>query len=681
LCNSQVLIEINSQMKVTALFFAKAKLSLTAPTLIAAFWLIVVVLMSFTVVWQQVELKLLDRLMVLTAPNKSNYPITIVGIDAESFAKLGLQWPWPRSLHADLLDRLSADGAAVVAFDVLFSEPSGRGPEDDQLFAQSIKRSGHVVLAADRIYRETGATSEWQRLDPLPLFLQAGAQIGLATVPLDQDLVVRQVPDSSEALWRTTVLRLIQEHPELAPNLSSEAGSYIRYVGSDHTFPYVSYHEIVQPDGSLPTGYFKDQVVLIGLAARASPNAQSAQADLFHTPFLANTGGLMPGAEVHANLVETALARNAIKRLPDVALLLLVSMTVATSAWVMRNWRPVRSALASVFLMLVIVGGAWASLQRLNLWVPSVAMLAAVLLIYLSLGGRSYMIELARRAEITRAFSLYVTPQVVAYMIAHPEQMKLGGERRNITLMFTDLAGFTSISEAHSAERVTYLLNRHFTDMTDIVLEHHGTVVTFIGDAIMAMWGAPLVDDEQAYRAVSSAIAMQKCMSLMRESFAKEGLPPIHMRVGIHSGSAVVGNLGSAKRFDYTAIGDDVNLAARLEGTNKVYGTNILVSLDTVMLIGGRIPFRPVDRVIVKGKSQAIEVFTPCEDAQVIELTERGIDFFRSQQWDAAQAVLDELNALVPGDEIVKLYRKRIDEFRSAPPGENWTGAISLDKM
>jgi adenylate cyclase len=367
--------------------------------------------------------------------------------------------------------------------------------------------------------------------------------------------------------------------------------------------------------------------------------------------------------------------------LPDVAVLLLVSMTVATSAWVMRNWRPVRSALASVFLMLVIVGGAWASLQRLNLWVPSVAMLAVVLLIYLSLGGRSYMIELARRAEITRAFSLYVTPQVVAYMIAHPEQMKLGGERRNVTLMFTDLAGFTSISEAHSAERVTYLLNRHFTDMTDIVLEHHGTVVTFIGDAIMAMWGAPLVDDEQAYRAVSSAIAMQKCMSLMRESFAKEGLPPIHMRVGIHSGSAVVGNLGSAKRFDYTAIGDDVNLAARLEGTNKVYGTNILVSLDTVKLIGGRIPFRPVDRVIVKGKSQAIEVFTPCEDAQVIELTERGIELFRSQQWDAAQAVLDELNALVPGDEIAELYRKRLGEFRSAPPGENWTGEISLDKM
>lgn len=673
--------ESNPQMKVIALFFAKVKRWFTAPTLIALFWLSMAVLTLFTPAFKQVELKMLDRLLVVTAPNKSNYPITIVGIDADSFAKLGLQWPWPRSLHADLLDRLMADGASVVAFDVLFSEPSGRGPEDDQRFAQAIQSSGNVVLAADRVYRETSTTSEWQRLDPLRLFLQAGAQIGLATVPLDQDLVVRQVPDSSEALWRTTVLRLIREHPELSPNLSSEPGSYVRYVGGDHTFPYVSYHEIVQPDGTFPQGYFKDQVVLIGLAARASLNAQSAQADLFHTPFLAHTGGLMPGVEVHANLIETALARNAITRLPDTALLLLMGMVVGASVLAMRNWRPIRGALNGGFLLVLIVGGAWTSLQRFNLWVPSVAMLAVVALIYLSLGGRSYMIELARRAEITRAFSLYVTPQVVAYMIAHPDQMKLGGERRSVTLMFTDLAGFTSISEAHSAERVTFLLNRHFTEMTDIVLEHHGTVVTFIGDAIMAMWGAPLVDDEQAFRAVSSAIAMQKGMHSMRESFAKEGLPPIHMRVGIHTGSAVVGNLGSAKRFDYTAIGDDVNLAARLEGTNKLYGTDILVSLDTVKQVDGRIRFRLVDRVIVKGKSQAIEVFTPCENEQVIDLTARGVESFRGQRWDEAQALMDELNALLPGDKIAGIYLLRIKEFRSAPPGENWAGAISLDKM
>jgi adenylate cyclase len=321
------------------------------------------------------------------------------------------------------------------------------------------------------------------------------------------------------------------------------------------------------------------------------------------------------------------------------------------------------------------------TLLKFNLWIPSASMLALVPLMYISLGGRSYLIELARRNEITRAFSLYVTPQVVAHMIAHPEQMKLGGERRNITIMFTDLAGFTSISEAYSAERVTYLLNRHFTDMTDIVLAHHGTVVSFIGDAIMAFWGAPMEDEEQAHRAVAAAIAMQESMHTMRADFEKEGLPPIHMRVGIHSGSAVVGNLGSAKRFDYTAIGDDVNLAARLEGTNKLYGTNILVSRETVNRIEGRIGFRAVDKVIVKGKSQAVDTFTPCADESVVDLTARAIKLFRSQQWDAACLLLEELLTLAPSDKIAGIYLERIVKFRAAPPTANWDGAFELDKM
>jgi adenylate cyclase len=265
-------------------------------------------------------------------------------------------------------------------------------------------------------------------------------------------------------------------------------------------------------------------------------------------------------------------------------------------------------------------------------------------------------------------------------MIAHPEQMKLGGERRNITTLFTDLAGFTSVSEAYSPEKVAQLLNRHFTAMTDIVLEHHGTVVTFIGDAIMAFWGAPLDDEAQAHRCVAAAIAMQRGMQAMRSDFAKEGLPPIHMRVGIHSGSAVVGNLGSAKRFDYTAIGDDVNLAARLEGANKRYGTEILVSGQTVERVGAAIRFRPIDRVIVKGKSVAVEVFTPCDDAQLIDWTTQAMALFRTQQWDAASAILEELLLVHPDDTVAALYMQRIAMYRKTPPGEKWDASVELEK-
>jgi adenylate cyclase len=668
-------------MKVPALRQVKATLPVAAPTLIALVLWVVVSLVAVTAGWRQLELKLLDKLIVASAPNKSNYPITVVGIDAESFSKLGLQWPWPRSLHAELLDRLAADGAAVVVFDVVFSEASGRGPEDDQRLADSIQHAGNVVLAADRIYRETAVTSEWQRLDPLPLFMKAGAQVGLATVPLDVDSVVRQVPTSGESMWRTTVLRLIRDHPELSPNLGTASGTNIRYVGGDRTFPYVSYHEVVKPTGSVPEGFFKDQVVIVGFAARASPNAQSAQADLFNTPFSGSTGGQMPGAEVHANLIETALSRNAISRLPDLAVVMLLGLVAALSAWTMRRWRPIHSALWGGGIAMVIAALVWGVMLWGNLWVPSASMLVLVALLYVSLGGRSYLLEQARRAEITRAFSLYVTPQVVEQMIAHPEQMRLGGERRNITIMFTDLAGFTTISEAHSAERVTYLLNRHFTAMTDIVLEHYGTVARFIGDAIMAFWGAPLEDDDQAYRAVAAAIAMQEGMNTLRADFAKEGLPPIHMRVGIHSGSAVVGNLGSDKRFDYTAIGDDVNLSARLEGTNKLYGTTILVSQETVNRVGGRLGFRPVDKVVVKGKSQAVETFTPCANELIVDMTTRAIGLFRGQQWDAAQLLFAELLGVAPGDQIAAIYQQRIAVFRVNPPGPKWDGAVELDKL
>ena len=659
----------------------KNTLGIPAPVLgaIAVLCWAIALLVSLTPAWKQVEFKLLDSMMVASAPNKSAFPITVVGIDEASFSKLGLQWPWPRGLHAELVDRLAAAGAALIVFDIVFSEPSNK--KDDQLFSDAIYRAGNVVLAADRVYSESSSVRQWLRLEPLKLFTDAGAQVGLATVALDPDLVIRQIPESGDSLWRTVVVRLIREHPEITPNLGVSPGSLIRYAGGDHTFPYVSYHEIVEPTGSVPADFFKDQIVIIGRDVKASPDVGSAQADLFATPFLASTGWLMPGAEVHANIIETALARSAISRLPGAAAAALLALVVVACAAAMRRWRPLWSALFGMVIAALLAAAVWGVFVQWNLWIPAGSALAVIPLMYVSFGGWSFVTEQLRRKEITRVFSLYVTPQVVNHLIAHPEHINLGGERRNITLLFTDLAGFTTFSEALSPERVTYLLNRHFTDMTDVILEHEGTLVQFIGDALMAFWGAPLDDDDQAYHAVATAIAMQKAMAALREDFAKENLPPIRMRIGIHSGSAVVGNLGSAKRLGYTAIGDDVNLAARLEGINKLYGTGIMLSGDTARQVEGRIALRPVDRVIVKGKSQAVEVFTPCENPEVTKLTEQAIRLFRDQKWDAAESCLRELLAIAPQDGIAALYLKRIAAFRNAPPPADWDGAVELEKL
>jgi adenylate cyclase len=646
---------------------------------IALVWAVIGVTISMLTPWQMIELRVFDRLTVATAEHASKFPITVVGIDEESFAKLQLQWPWPRRVHAELINRLSAAGAAVIVFDIVFSEPSN--PEDDLLMANAIGQAGNVVLAADRIYRESSNVRQWVRLDPLPAFIDAGAHVGLATVALDRDLILRQMPDSADALWRAAIVRLLAKHPQVTPDLSQHQGARIRYVGPDHTFPYVSYHEILSPTGSIPDDFFKDQIVIIGRDVKASPDVESAQADLFATPFLASTGWLMPGAEVHANIMETALGGKAIRQVPQAIsamLILLVTMICAIS---MRRWHPLRSAAYGLAIGVALTASGWLGFWRWNLWVPLLTPLAAIPLMYLSFGGYAYALEYVRRKDITRIFSLYVTPQVVDYLIAHPEAIRLGGARKNLTIMFTDLQGFTSLSEKLSPERVTELLNQYFTEMTDIILNHDGTVCTFIGDAIMAFWGAPLDDDSQALHATSTAIAMQRAMRAFRASIERQGMPPLYMRVGIHSGHAVVGNLGSAKRFDYTAIGDDVNLAARLEGVNKLYGTEILISETTAEQIRGQVSLRWIDRVVVKGKSQPINIYTPCDDQTLIEKSSLAITQYQSRNWADAKRYFRELMDSYPEDPIAPVYLKRLEDIAHFPPPEGWHGGTELDKL
>jgi adenylate cyclase len=207
---------------------------------------------------------------------------------------------------------------------------------------------------------------------------------------------------------------------------------------------------------------------------------------------------------------------------------------------------------------------------------------------------------------------------VVDQLLADPKRLALGGEMREITIMFTDLAGFTKLTEKTAPDVVSRVLTEHFTEMTDIILAHGGTVIQFIGDAIMAFWGAPLDDPDHRLHAVQAAVAMQRGMAKLRNDLAAKGLPEIHMRVGVNTGNAVVGNMGSRRRFAYSALGDCVNLASRLEGTNKAYGTRILVSGETAKGVGDAIALRRVDLVRVSGKTEAVEIFAPADDPAVV---------------------------------------------------------------
>lgn len=635
--------------------------------------------LGLTLPWQDLEIKGFDTLSVLTAPNASSFPITLVGIDEDSFAQLGRQWPWRRSLHAQLIDSLERSGAMVIAFDMQFSEPDAHGPAEDRAFADAIRRNGTVVLAADRVYRETAYTREWLRVDPLDLFKQAGALTGYARIALGRDGVARTMPLAADAFWREIVRRIRKLHPEVEVS-EPGPGAMIRYAGPILTYPYVSYYQALDP-AKLPPDAFKDQVVIVGRHLQASPEVGAEQSDVFRTPFTATTGWFTPGAELHANILETALRGDAIYPVARRWDALLVVAIVALSALAMRAWRPVTGALAVVVLVALLVAADWLLFKRMNLWLPIGTAVAAPVCVYIAFGALAFLVERRRRTELRRAFSLYVSGEVVDHVMENPQRLGLGGERRDVTLLFTDLEGFTTLTERLGAEEVARILNLHFTDATRVIKRHGGTVNRFMGDAVMAMWGAPLDDPHQARHAFAAACEMQADIARLREQLVAQGLPPLRMRIGVHSCAAVVGNLGSADRFEYTAIGDGVNLAARLEGVNKLYRTGILMSAATVRQLGPDAKVRAVDQVIVKGKSEPVDIFTPCDDEQVVRLTDEALAAYRARDWDTAEARFRQILERLPDDGVARVHVDRIVHMRGLPADAAWQPAVELEKL
>ncbi|MDX2218150.1 MAG: adenylate/guanylate cyclase domain-containing protein [Burkholderiales bacterium] len=660
---------------------ALARRTTISPALVAVIlaWLFAT-LVSQSGGWQRLELRVHDLLAVQTAPNRSQLPITIIGIDETSFQQIGRQWPWPRRLHAQLIDQAHKAGALVIALDLMMSEASA-DPEDDRLLAEAIARAGNVVVAAGMQYQESQYARQWLRVDPLDVFRNAGAGVGLTNIIQDSDLVVRRMPEGKDVFWRSIIDRANQRAPGMLTSPPDQTGRMIGYAGPDRTFPYVSYYQALRAETDLPPSVFQDQIVIIGLDAKASANAQAVQPDQFATPFTSVSEWLTAGAELHANFLESALTGRGVQPLGRLWGWILAITAILAAGILMREWRPLLSGLAG--LALIGLTGALATVLFVHqlVWIPCLGAMFGVALVYAQLGTHAYFTERRQRRETRRAFSMYLAPEVVDEIMAHPEKLKLGGERREVTLLFTDLAGFTTLSEMLGPEQVAQLLNEHFSRATAIIKQRGGTVNRFIGDAIMAFWGAPLADPDQALHACESAIEMQLDMRALRDELAARGLPPLHMRVGIHSGPAILGNLGSVDRFDYTAIGDSVNLAARLEGVNKLYGTEILLSIETAKALRGRIGLRRVDRVIVKGKTEAVDIFTVCEDAELVRLTDVAWEAYRQGDWSTSLQGWDDVLAHRPGDSVARLYQTRVSELSASVADPAWQGALALEKL
>ena len=658
--------------------FSKLRLGKFLALLVAlAVWMIVLAA-SESRFWKALEFRGFDWLTVHTAPGESRLPIVIVGIDDASMAQLNERWPWPRRLHARLVEALHDAGAAVIAMDVIFDHPTT--PRDDAALERAVARAGNVVLAASRFRQETPQGTLWSRFDPIPSLVRAGAKPGLVNIEFESDQVVRRFPEAGESFWKEVLFRVREAVPTLEFDPGLKEDNLIRFVGPDHSFPYVSYYQALEVGKSVPKEVFENALVLVGRETQAASDIGAAQVDVFATPFTTTTGRLTPGVEVLATLIDNAVNRSSIREVPlwgRAVVLLAVSCWCVFVPW---RFRPVWSALSAALACAAVAAAGAALFMYSAWWLPVFSTLAAAAGIYAIQGSIAYVTELRNKARIREAFSLFVPAAVADSLAEQSTALAPGGEEKELTVLFTDLAGFTTSAEGLRPAQVARLLNLYFETMTDIVFRHKGTVQGYIGDALMAFWGAPLPDAAHAANAVAAAEEMVAARDAINRQLQAEGLPSVSTRVGIHTGLTIVGNIGSKVRFNYTAIGDTTNLASRLEGLNKRYGTWLLLSGNTLAQQLDRSRFRRIEKVRVKGREGSVEVFTPCDDRWLVEQGDKAIELFRDRQWEAADAVWRAVQARYPDDPVAAYYRSRIAELVAEPPAPGWDGTESISE-
>ena len=683
---------------------------------------------------------------------KTTRPVTIIDIDEPSLKKLG-QWPWPRTTIADMVINLANLGAAAIAFDIVFSEPDRLNPDvaaktmryldeltrtrlrelpsNDQALADAIRRA-RVVLGEtglpspisdiDNELPFTGFASLGEKgstepriyefpglLRNIPTLEKVAAGRGLVTIVPERDGIVRRVP---LMLWaqghlmpslNLEMLRVITGTPTILTKYdrngvksialrglevpTDKNGQFWVHFARQDPSIYVSAASLL--DGTAPVEKIRNKLVLIGTSA-ATLN------DLKTTP----VSNVMPGVEIHAQVLEAALGR-AVLAQPGYGIAIefigafLFGLLVITFA---PNFGPVTLVSVGAVFATVLFGSSWYFYQYHRLLIDFTYPLLSTTAIYLTLIFASFVREQRQRRQIRSAFGQYISPALVEQLALSPEKLKLGGEEREMTIMFSDVRGFTSISESykHDPQGLTALMNRFLTPLTDAILACKGTIDKYMGDAIMAFWNAPLDDNEHQVNACNAALDMLEKIDALnkeREIEAQHGghvYIPINVGVGLNTGVCVVGNMGSNLRFDYSVLGDSVNLASRLEGQSKEYGFPIIAGSKTALAAKDKFAILELDFIMVKGKKEPeviyaivgrLDVANSAKFQMLRNLTIEMLACYRSRDWEGALASIergrrnDEAGAL---DYLYKLYEARIRDYQLNPPPEDWNGAFAL---
>lgn len=590
------------------------------------------------------------------APLPADGPV-IVAIDEPSFAEINAQWPWPRGLHAKLIRALRAAGAKAVGLDIIFAEPTTE--EEDRAFAEAL--GPDVVLAGDETLISTAEADQFVRTLPLDRFLAAGARPGIASISLSGDGVVRSLPDISDSfageLARAAGLTV--EPPAY--------GTLMQTFGGPRTYPTVSYYQALDPEHFLPPETFRDRVVIVGLSLQNAPTVAGGGADAFSTPYTMYTGSLVAGAEIHAAIFDNLRKGFGIAAAsPEAALLFLLC---AAAAALVLTWRGTGwpTAIGGLAVVIAMVAGSYFVLHFGRVFISPIAPSLAFILITAGQSTFDYAAERRSRREITRAFGQYLSPDLVERLAQDPSHLKLGGEKRVLSILFCDVRGFTTIAEGmkDDPEQLTQLINRLLTPLSEVVLAHGGTIDKYIGDCIMAFWNAPLDDALHARHAVSAALGMLEAIDRLNDELHAEAeardepFTPLRIGIGVNTGECIVGNMGSTRRFDYSALGDAVNLASRLEGASKLFGVPLLIGENTAALVADEFPLFELDRVTVKGRTVGTAVSTVFggipDDAARLHRT--FVTAFYAGDIETCRGLADRLSGEIPV--LADYYRQR----------------------
>ncbi|RJP91430.1 MAG: CHASE2 domain-containing protein [Desulfobacteraceae bacterium] len=449
----------------------------------------------------------------------------------------------------------------------------------------------------------------------------------------------------------------------------------VNYRGTSKTFPHLSATDILQ--GRVPAERIKDKLVLVGVTAIGIY-------DLRVTPFDTN----FPGVEIKANLIDSILSQDYLYQ-PDLMKIYNI-LAILILGGLLGWFLPRANVIIGLIMALSLLAGYIIFCLYLftgqGVVINAVYPLITILLIYISITAYRYFVEERQKRFIKSAFSTYLAPAIVNQLIASPEKLVLGGEERQITAFFSDIAGFTTISEKLSPHELVELLNEFLTEMSDIILKHNGMVDKYEGDAIIAMFGAPNALPNHAEAACLASIDMQARLAVLREKWQNEKNITIRMRIGLCSGPAVVGNMGSKNRMDYTMMGDTVNTAARLEGVNKVYGTYIMMGETTSNDVKNSVVARELDAINVVGKKIPVKIYelvgyqgqVSSKMLQAIDTYEKGLAAYRGCEWDQAIDFFNQALSLTPDDPPSQIMIDRCLEYKLNPPEACWNGAYIM---